>query len=670
VFILIAMLLPFLGLLAVEGVTRLCGLGGYPPTVHAVGTVDGRSLIVTDTTGAASYFSASVTKPGSLNQFAFFSPKPENTIRIVLAGGSAIKGFPQPMGFAPSAFMQAMLSEIWPDRDVEVINLGTTAVASFPVLDMLTEMLEYEPDLVVVYAGHNEFFGASGVASLHRAGRSPGAIRFSRWCGSLGISQLISRIRGWASGPKPKAVLMEAVIGESHIPPDSPLRAAAADNLYAHVCEMITRCQARSVPVMVCTLASNEQGLAPIGRCDASHLAVPEQEKLSRLLKTASDTLSNNPTVAVRLLNEAAALDATHARVQFRLGQAYEACGDRVKAREHFQHALDLDTMPWRAPSRSMDAIRRAAKDKQAVLCDVQQAFRDASPGGSIGWTLFDDHVHPSMRGQWLLAKTFVEMLVSFEGPLHVSREALEELPLFEITALRLGRNPYDTYTVVEQMCRLFDIGFMRESNPEAQARYAAEREKQLAAMPPGIRTLAEEWCDPTTHKRFRIPLSGMVARAVLRHEQFAQAEALFRTARRNVPTYCGTAFEYTYFMLACREQMHGALSERDRALARQTIDDIALFQRCSDQSSGQPERFKGRLYQLLGEFAKAIPPLREARKKLSGSDALAVDMALIRSYVVTGDAGSARAIATAGVRRGGPQANIYRQVLNSLPPQ
>lgn len=667
VFIVISMLLPLLALLGVEGVTRLCGLGGYPPTVHAAGTDNGRSLIVTDTAGAASYFNAAVTKPGSLNQFAFFSPKPENTVRIVLAGGSAIKGFPQPMGFAPSAFLQAMLSEVWPDRNVEVINLGTTAVASFPVLDMLTEMLDYEPDLVVVYTGHNEFFGACGVASLHRAGRSPGAIRFGRWYGSLGISQLVSGAWGRLRGRPSNKRLMEAVVGERQIPHDSPLREAAAANLYAHVREMIARCHARSVPVLVCTLASNERGLAPIGQCDTSHLATATRDKLDGLLMHGVEALPNEPALAVRLLMEAVALDPNHARAHFRLGQAHEACGAMTEARIHYRKALDLDTMPWRAPSPSIDAIRRAARDGKGVLCDVQQAFRDASPGGCIGWELLDDHVHPSLHGQWLLARTLVKALASFEGPLHVPQDACDALTSFEVCALRLGKNPYDDYTVVEQLCRLFGIPFMRESNPETYARLEAERTGLLAVMPPDIRKLAEEWCEPTTHHTFRIPLSGMVARAIVGQNHFVRAEELFRTARRSVPAYCGTAFEYTYFMLACREQINGALSASDRALARETIDQIALFQRCSDQTSGQPERYMGRLHQLLGEYAKAIPALRQARKKLSGSDALAVDMALIKSYVETGDPDSARQVAARGVRRGGPHAAIYRRVMNSL---
>ena len=106
-----------------------------------------------------------------------------------------------------AAFLQLMLQDAWPDRRVEVINLGTTAIASFPVLGITTEALDYEPDLVVVYTGHNEFFGTYGVASVaapaagrgcsrRTAGCTPS--RSCRRCGKPGTATSQRRIaRSW-----------------------------------------------------------------------------------------------------------------------------------------------------------------------------------------------------------------------------------------------------------------------------------------------------------------------------------------------------------------------------------------------------------------------------------------------------------------------------------------
>src|SRR3984957_7303681 len=159
-------------LLLIELMLRLCGFGGYAPFFHKVGPVPGGTLVVTEQAGADSWFFNS-GMAGDTTQYSFLHPKPTNTFRIFLVGESAAKGSPQPRNLASSAFLQAMLQDAWPERHVEVINLGTVAVASYPVLGIMTEALNFNPDLIIIHTGHNEFFGAYGVAFSSRAGNKP-----------------------------------------------------------------------------------------------------------------------------------------------------------------------------------------------------------------------------------------------------------------------------------------------------------------------------------------------------------------------------------------------------------------------------------------------------------------------------------------------------------------
>ncbi len=64
------------------------------------------------------------------------------------------------------------LVTLFPDRNFEVVNLGMTAVNSYTMLDFTREILEYELDLILIYCGHNEFYGALGIASAEHLGRS------------------------------------------------------------------------------------------------------------------------------------------------------------------------------------------------------------------------------------------------------------------------------------------------------------------------------------------------------------------------------------------------------------------------------------------------------------------------------------------------------------------
>ncbi len=649
-------------LLVLEGVLRLCGFGGYPPTFRRVGTLaDGSTLVVTDNAGPASYFFANRSRPGTLNQCALVMPKPKGTFRVVLAGESAMKGFPEPRALSAGEFLQAMLSDAWPDRKVEVVNLGTTAVASFPVLGMLTESLEYQPDLCVVYVGNNEFFGAYGVASLHSEGRSPRAIRVIRALRWLAIAQFVDSLmpKSDATGDK---TLMEAMMARSSIAPDDPIRDDAARNLGVFVGEMIDRCRERGVPILVCTLPDNEKDLAPLGKFDPPTRSDAERKQRDALL-AAGDPAS---------IEIALKIDSASATAHYRLGRARLAAGQIEAAQASFQSAIDLDPMPWRPPSGSQEALRRAAIDHGAVLCDLREAFRHADPAhaGPIGWELMDDHVHPSLKGQELIARTIVKTLTTMPGACAVSPEAFAAMPAPGKYAERLGANEYDRYGVSHQMRVLASIPFFKETNPDFLNRCNATCREIIGAQPAPVREVMQEWQKKEYHVGEMRPITGMVGRVLVQLRDYAKAEPCFDVAARSVSEYSSWNIEFTYFELSCRERTRGRLepADLDEALAAIHRGELLLGQGRS--LTGEAERYVGRLRQMRGEFDLAIPFLLTARDKLTGMDLVANDLALVESYVKTHDVEKARTLIQNGIDHSGQYAELYKRMLPMLEPQ
>ena len=210
------------------------------------------------------YFFANPTRPGYAEETNFLMPKPADTVRIFIVGESAAKGFPQPRNLTTASFLQAMLTDAWPDRRVEVISLGTTAVASFPLVYLVRDAVQYDPDLVIFYVGNNEFFGAYGVASINASGTLPTwALPFVRWARGLAIVQAAEGLIHRKADES--RTLMEEMVGKTVIPADSPLRAAATQNLETHLDRMLETVRAAGLPAVVCTTASNEAGLRPLG---------------------------------------------------------------------------------------------------------------------------------------------------------------------------------------------------------------------------------------------------------------------------------------------------------------------------------------------------------------------------------------------------------------------
>jgi hypothetical protein len=610
-------------LLSIELVLRLCGLGGYAPFFHTVGQVAGGTLVITDQAGARSWFFNS-SNAGETTQYAFLDPKPTNTYRIFIVGGSAANGWPHPRNLASSAFLQAMLQDAWPERHVEVINLGTVAVASYPVLRILTEALNFDPDLVIIDTGNNEFYGAYGVASTSPAGSKPWTLAATCFFHSFAVVQALERLVH-PKHPDTQHTLMEIMSGQSHILPDDWRRGAAANNLYHNVSAMIGGCQARGVPVLVCTVPTSESSLAPIG-----------------------PTSPDLPT-------------AQQARMHFQSAQVLAAEGKSSEALAEFVKARDLDTMPWRITSEEQEAILRAADENGAPVCNLVTAFRRASPGGTIGWELMDDHVHPTVRGQALMAETFVNSMTN------VSAMERTRVAPWEVYAQKLGDNPYDRYVVDLTMRTIFNVPFMRTNNPAAFDRFdqAVTQFENTAA--PETRTVLRKWLTSPQSSGSRRPLASVVARLRLQQGKFSEAFGLFQSVRQSVPEYTSLHMEYTCLVLECKARFQGELTPADLEMAAREIQQGQVLLHGGSSKTGFTEYYLARLHHLRGEYTAAIPLLDASREKLSGSDRLAVDHALIISYLKTGAADRALQVAQEGAKQLGPNAPTYRNFLTQI---
>ena len=623
VFILITIALPFIALAVVEIALGLFGFGGYPPFIRSVGTLpQGEQLCIVEPAASKPYFFANPTRPGYAEQSSFIMPKPKDTLRIFLIGESAAKGYPQPRNLAMSEFLQTMLSDVLPQKRVEVINLGTTAVASFPLVYQVQDALRYQPDWFVFYVGNNEFFGAYGTASINAAGTMPlWALKLMRAARGLALVQAVESVV--RAGADENRTLMEQMIGQTFIACDSPLRQAAARNLQANLGDMLDQVKAAGVAALVCTTASNESGLAPLGQDDVSNLSGAALEEFNELLRQAAACSSAQSAQAVELLGKAALLAPRSALTQFMLANAQANAGDLVAARKAFLLARDLDTMPWRPISVTEQAIRDTAAARGVLLCDIAFKFRNMSARGATDWELLDDHVHPSLQGQVQAARAMaqdVALAIAHTNGLantaanattnvtantttntttNATANATAPTPIpaqsgASITSLndpfnwntyaqRLGSNPFDTYRVNHTLRTLFGIGFMKNNNKQAFDRYESACKNFESTLSPSMLEAAREWQTSKPHAGGMRPLTGMEARVLLRENKTEQALALYQIAQTQVPNYTSWKLEYIYFTLACQER-----------LAQQQFKDAAAPTNARGASAAAPANTPG----------------------------------------------------------------------------
>jgi tetratricopeptide (TPR) repeat protein len=373
---------------------------------------------------------------------------------------------------------------------------------------------------------------------------------------------------------------------------------------------------------------------------------------------------------AIEALRQAGQLAPRSALARFRLGQALAAAGDSAGAREAFLDARDMDTMPWRPTRATEQAIRDAAKAHGAVLCDVAERFRARASGDASGWALMDDHVHPSLLGQVEVARAVLGCMSALPQPLTVTESALASLPDDATYAQRLGTNVWDDFRVRHNMRTLLGVTFMKRNNEERCEAVEAACRSFEASQSPAMREAMNEWKTARPHAGGLRPLTGMVARVHLREKRVADALPLYDIARTQVPKYTSWYLEYLYFSLVCREVLNGKLLESEREQAAEGIAQAKFLLARGNSESGLTERHAGRLHQLRGEWAEAIPYLLQARPKMNAEDLVACDQALFLSYVRTGNIAAASALADDGARNAGRFAPMYQQMSAQLRPR
>ncbi len=157
----ITLMLPLLLLLLTEGVLRVVGYEREKQElfIEAPNTPE---YLLANAKFVRRYFPVFIPE---IAPNAFRKEKLPNTFRVFVFGGSSTEGFPYNFynSFADQLEQKLLVSA--QGRHIEIINLGMTAVNSYVIRDLSQRVLPYEPDAVIIYAGHNEFYGSFGAAT-------------------------------------------------------------------------------------------------------------------------------------------------------------------------------------------------------------------------------------------------------------------------------------------------------------------------------------------------------------------------------------------------------------------------------------------------------------------------------------------------------------------------
>ena len=285
--------------------------------------------------------------------------KGKNTLRIFLVGGSVAEGY-------DIDYLQKRFGEFLPNTHLEILNCGVNAYDSYRVSLIVKEILNYDPDLIIVMSGNNEFFTPSRLnVNIH-------LYRLSRFLSKRMVlfrylkNKYINHIQG---------------IGGFNEDKKSRLR-----EYKQNITQIIERAKKKKVPLVVCTLPANFRDCPPED--------IPAWEE-KHFLHSWGLYLNGSHYKAINSLNKFLRKHPEDAFAHFYLARYYEKVNDFTRAKFHYLKALDYDAKPGcRCPTFRNSTIRTLCKQHNMILVDLAKVFQNLAPHNLVGITFFKDSSH------------------------------------------------------------------------------------------------------------------------------------------------------------------------------------------------------------------------------------------------------------------------------------
>lgn len=343
--------------------------------------------------------------------------KAENSFRIFVLGESSAAGYPYHNSASFSKYIRKGLEFALPDKSTEVVNVGMAAINSYTILDLLPGILEKKPDLILIYTGHNEYYGALGVGSTQSYGSSPlitrtllvlNKFKTFELVNSI-INSIFSSIKTDASGSE--ATLMVKMAEDKLIAFNSEKYFNGIEQFENNLDDILKKCKEANVPVILGTLISNLKNQKPFNSVKEPGLP--------------------------------AAIDLfTEAKVELDNGNIQTA--DSL-----FRYAKDLDALRFRAPEEINKVILRLAGKYDYSAIRLDSLINSSSNDGIVGDEFMTDHLHPNVEGYQLIGRFFLQEMMSTKPGLFTGSDLQDIESIDKNIKLNYNFTSYDS-TVAE----------------------------------------------------------------------------------------------------------------------------------------------------------------------------------------------------------------------------
>lgn len=367
----------------------------------------------------------------SIIQQGLKARKQPGEFRVFLFGESTMHGthlFPKS---TIKKWMEIYLEDLLGEahaRKITIINFGRLGCDSRFMLQAFKDTLVYKPDLVVFYSAHNNFIQLEERDEVLKS--KPVVEQFGAFMQELAKkSSFISTMKRLAVAAKIKRSEQKAKIkndewyveAEKKFNPDTDLIRNGSDpferirhSWERDIRQMIQVAREKNIPVIFFEGVAKYKNFKPFYSKHSGRLNSDQLQEWEHISSLAEQSFQEERYFeAMTLYQEALKMDEEYALTYFRLGQCFEQLGDYKKAYTYYVESNEKDYLPIRAPkvvNLFYDQLA-AERLKDVYIIPTQRIFDQHSRHGLVDDELVADQLHPTMKGQALMAEEILKIV-------------------------------------------------------------------------------------------------------------------------------------------------------------------------------------------------------------------------------------------------------------------
>ena len=317
-----------------------------------------------------------------------------------------------------------------PSREWELINAGGISYASYRVAAIADEVMAYDPDLLIVYSGQNEFLEQRSYGEL--ADLPVWLIDLNAMLSGTRIytamSDVIDAVKpGSAKLARHREVLngevdeiMNHTIGPQSYHRDDTLKQRIMTHYRLNLERMVRIARNAGAGIIFIQPAVNLKDMSPFKSEHREGLDGQAREQWQVLYDRGAELDRNgDPDAALAVYRQALAIDNRYAELHYRMGQVLFELGRYDEAEQAFRRAVDEDVAPLRILSPMQRIVADTAESEDVPLVDfphiLREVYKKRYGHAVFGREFFVDHVHTNMEGYRLLGLALLDKLTALD---------------------------------------------------------------------------------------------------------------------------------------------------------------------------------------------------------------------------------------------------------------